>query len=87
MVIEFSSLTLSGHAKQKMRDRDIDVDELAACLRSPQIVAPSDGRLRLIRDDLCAVVALDHDGAAVVVALLLRQLGQWTDEDMRNRDN
>lgn len=85
-VIEYKSVTLSGHAKQKMRDRDVDADELADVLLRPQIIEPSREMLRLVRDDLCAVVAIDADGNATVVTVLLRQLGAWTDEDIRSRE-
>lgn len=85
MIVEFKSVTLSGHAKAKMRERDIPADDLAEVLLRPQIVEPSRGNLRLIRDDLCAVVDVDEDGAATVITILLRQMDQWTDEDMRAR--
>lgn len=86
MVIEYASVSLSGHAKQKMRDRDIAPEELAELLTKPQIVEPSRGNLRLTRDELCAVVALDDDRNATVITILLRQLGAWTDDDIRNRE-
>lgn len=86
MVVEFTSLRLSAHAKEKMRTRDIGPEELAEVLTKPQIVEPSAGRLRMVRDDLCAVVATDTEGNATVVTILLRQLDQWTDDDMVNRE-
>lgn len=86
MVVEFKSVTLTGHAKAKMRDRDVSPEQLALVLTHPQIVEPSRGQIRMVREDLCAVVALDEDGEATVITILLRQLGQWSDEDMLARD-
>lgn len=85
MIVEFKSVTLTGHVKAKMRERDVSPEELADVLTHPQIVEPSGDRLRLVREGLCAVVQVDAEGNATVITILLRQLGQWSDEDMRHR--
>lgn len=87
MIVEFKSVTLTGHAKTQMRERDVTPEELAKALTHPQVVEPSGRCLRLVRDDLCAVVHMDDGGNAKVVTVLLRQYGQWTDADMRGRDD
>jgi hypothetical protein len=85
MRLNLSRLRVTAHAWAVMRRRDISPEELALILRSPSVSEPHQGRYRLTRGGLTAVVAIDPDGTTVVISVLSRSAAQWTDSDVRGR--
>lgn len=75
----------SEHARHKMKLRRIDLDEVFETILTYQKTDKDiRGHKRYFRNDLCVVVAegKHHD---TVVTVLLNEVDQWTDEDVRNR--
>lgn len=79
------SLILSDHARDVMKRRSITFETVVDTVKNATIIEPHKGRHRHIKGDLCVVVAKDQRGFKVVVTILLRNQGQWTDADVRNR--
>lgn len=82
--LDFSGVRLTRHARQVMKARKIELDDVLAVVNKPGIVEPHEGAWRFVRGDLCAVVVVDR-GAALVITVLLRRGEQWTDEDAKGR--
>jgi hypothetical protein len=68
-----------------MRRRAVEPEDVADALRDPDIREPHKGRTRYVRGSLAVVVAVDPDGAPVVVTVLLRSGAKWDDATARAR--
>ena len=83
-MLNFRRLKFTQHAVRAMGERGVEVEEIAEILRRPEIVEPHAGKRRFIGHGLAIVVA-GPDSNPVVVTVLLRRGGQWTNEDARKR--
>jgi hypothetical protein len=91
------NISLSEHARDVMRRREVTFDEVAEIIRWPQIREVSTGygnltrrgqHFRYVVENLAVVVAEERRGDQIfrtVVTVLLREDGQWSDEDVRTR--
>lgn len=82
----FSDVRLTRHALDVMRSRDVEPEEVADVLRTPEIVEPHKGDRRFVRGPLAVVVRDLADGTALVLTVLLRSGARWTDADARARE-
>lgn len=74
-------LRCTPHLLAKLRERDIAPEEVAECLRRPDVIEPHMGRRRFVRGSLVVVVA--HDGALITV--LIRSRTAWDSTVARSR--
>lgn len=78
-------LEFSDHARQKMALRSISKEDVFQIVRSPEVVARSNGEHKLMRGDLTAVLGPARGGRWCVITVLLRESEQWDDEAARSR--
>lgn len=78
-------LRLTNHAREVMKRRNISWDELVEVIERPDIIEPHQGKKRYVKGKLCVVVAPSLHGK-VIVTILLRDQNQWSDEDVRKRE-
>ncbi|WP_181804615.1 DUF4258 domain-containing protein [Streptomyces shenzhenensis] len=82
---DFARVRVTSRAWDAMKRRDVAPEDLADVLRAPDVAESHNGRTRFVRGPLAVVVAVDPDGAPVVVTVLLRSRAQWGDDDTIRR--
>lgn len=76
---------VTTHAAQKMRSRGVTLTEVEACVLDPEVAYGQGSNEIRQRGSLALAVIVD--GRDIIVrTVLLRQVGQWTDEDARSRE-
>jgi hypothetical protein len=81
---ELAKLKITVHARDNMEEREVTIAELAAVLKSPDLIEPHKGRRRFVKGDLVAVIADDRTGP-VLVTVLWRRPDRWTSGSMARR--
>lgn len=80
---ELAGIRLSRHARDVMRRRRVDPEDVADVLLEPDVTEPHGAARRYVRGPLAVVLATDP--RPVVVTVLLRSGAAWTDADARGR--
>lgn len=76
----------SSHARQKARSRGVLYDEVLACLAAPEVVRQGRGGMAVYtRGPLACVLACTDAPEPVLVTVLLKDEGTWTDADARRK--
>lgn len=81
---ELAKLKVTAHARKNMEEREVTIAELAAVLKSPEIIEPHKGRRRFVKGDIVAVIATDTTGP-VLITVLWRHADRWTSGSMARR--
>lgn len=76
----------SSHAREKARLRGVFHDEVVACLAAPEVVREGRGGMAIFtRGPLACVLAAVDAPEPVLVTVLLRDSGTWTDDVARRK--
>lgn len=82
-MLNLQNLVITHHAREALEARP--APDLAETLTRPVVIEPHEGKRRFVgRLGLVAVVA-GTDERPILVTILLRRRGAWTDEDAQRR--
>lgn len=88
MNLDLSRLTISKHAREVIKDRDVDTALVMKTLHKPHVVEPHQGRRRFVGDNglVCVVGGTDHE--PTLVTILIRdhgEAGRWDNSHAQSK--